>query len=158
MRVLWILLIAALSCVVGCSSKEKAEKEEAEEQLAREVEPEYKALAERFGQAFINKDYPGAYEMMSDVFQQQVSYGDFEDAMRPYRNAFEGEIKADYQPSDDPQDMPEFVAEEDRKYLVENFMIEFSGPVEGDEDGGFFCTVWIVDNGTPKIVKFYLED
>jgi hypothetical protein len=53
--------------------------------------------------------------------------------------------------------LPEFVAESERKYLVENVTIEFYGPMEEDE-GAFFCTLWIIDDGTPKIGRFYLED
>ena len=69
----------------------------------------------------------------------------------------EGEIKVHYKPSDDPREMAEFVAQSERKYLAENITIEFEGKMEGEE-GSFFCTIWIIDNGKPNIGRFYLED
>jgi hypothetical protein len=124
MRWLWILLITALSCVVACSPKEKAEKEEDdEEESSREVDPKYQSLAEKFGKSFVDKDWMTGYYLLSDAMQNKTSFNDYVKGIAQYRNAFEGEIKVHYKPSDDPREMAEFVAESERKYLVENITI-----------------------------------
>ena len=160
MKWVWILVFVALSCVFACSSKEKMEKEEDDEkESSREVDAKYQAVAEKFGKAFVDKDWMTGYYLLSDEMQHKTSFNDFVNSVSEYRNAFTGEIKVHYKPSDDPQEMPEFVAESERRYLVENITMEFEGKMEDSEgEESFFCTLWIINNGKPAIGRFYLED
>jgi hypothetical protein len=66
-----IIVMLAIVAFTGCSKK-ASEQMDDEEKSSREVDPKYLALARKFGDAFITKDYAAGYYLMSDAFQQQV--------------------------------------------------------------------------------------
>ena len=147
--VLVLLLVFSLSC-----SKTKSNEEG---EGLKKADPKYQAIVEQFGNAIARKDYRSAYDLMSSNFQSKLSFNEFVETWQPYMDSFEGEVQAGYSASDDAQGMSEFVPEEDRSHLVEEVTIELSGNIDGQEEA-FFCTTWIIDDGTPSIAMFYVED
>ena len=145
-KILWLSLLVLF---VSCSS----EKEES----AKKVNAKYRPLIEQFANSIAQKDYKSAYDLTSPALQQRLTYQEFVESWTGYLEGFSGSLKIEYRPGDDPQEMAEFVPEADRASLVEEITLVFSGPLEGEE-AQFYCTTWIVDNGTPYISSFYIED
>ena len=142
-RVLCLLLALSLSY---CGEKQGATK----------VDEKYRPLIEKFAESIVQKDYEGAYNLTSPALHQQLPYQKFVESWVDYREGFSS-LQVEYRPGDNPQEMAEFVPEADRASLVAEITLVFSGILEGEETK-FFCTTWIVDQGTPYISSFYIED
>ena len=120
------------------------------------VDPKYRPLIEKFADSIVQKDYQSAYNLTSPALQQQLSYQKFVESWTEYREGFSS-LKVDYRPGENPQQQAELVPEADRASLAAKITLVFSGNLEGEETK-FFCTTWIVDQGTPYISSFYIED
>lgn len=142
-RVLWLLLALFISC-------------SGEKQGSTKVDEKYRPLIEQFATSIVQKDYQAAYNLTSPALRQQLPYQKFMQTWADYREGFSA-LNVDYRPGDDPQEMAEFVPEADRASLVAKITLVFSGILEGEQTK-FFCTTWIVDDGTPYISSFYIED
>ncbi|MCI0415346.1 DUF3887 domain-containing protein [bacterium] len=123
---------------------------------SKKVDEKYRPLIEQFANSIVQKDYQSAYNLTSPALQKLLTYQEFVENWSGYREGFSG-LKVDYRPGDNPQEKAEFVPEADRASLVAEITLAFSGVLEGEQTE-FFCTTWIVDDGTPYISSFYIED
>jgi hypothetical protein len=142
-----IVCVFLVALCVSCSG---------EKQGSTKVDEKYRPLIEQFANSIVQKDYQSAYNLTSPALQQQLPYQKFVESWADYREGFSG-LQVDYRPGDNPQEMAEFVPEADRASIVAEITLVFSGILEGEETK-FFCTTWIVDDGTPYISSFYIED
>jgi hypothetical protein len=145
----WLFAFLLALCV--CCAKD-------DKDVPRAVgDPKYQELVEQFANAIAQKDYRTAYDLTSANLRDKLTFDEFIQTWKPYLDSFESDIQTGYEASGDPQEMAEFVPEADRPHLVEEITIEFSGNIGGSEEA-FFCTVWVIDDGTPSIGSFYVED
>lgn len=120
--------------------------------------PAYEMLGHTFGSLIISRDYKGAYAHIAESSRADISYEEFEETFREYRERVGDTLKLTiaagepYQKDQEDPLLPDAI----HKRVEDEFAVHFEP--EGDEEG-FSANVWVLmEEGQPKIAYFFVGD
>lgn len=145
-----------LSCLTaGCGTTSSDSPSKAAE---RTLTPAYEELGRAFGDLIVSRDYKGAYVHIAESSHSEISYAEFEETFKEYRDRLGETLKVKIEPGEPYQkDEPDpLLPDAIREHVEDEFAIHFEP--EGDEEG-FSAIVWVMmEGGQARIVHFFVGD
>ncbi|HZI51549.1 MAG TPA: hypothetical protein VFE29_06975 [Terriglobia bacterium] len=154
-RFLLSLAMLTVSCLAaGCSSTSSDSPTQPERTLA----PAYEELGRAFGDRIVSRDYEGAYAFIAESSRADISFEEFVEAFKFYRESVGETPKLVISPGEPYQkNEPDPLLPDAVRDLVEDEFAIHLEP-EGDDEG-FSAIVWVLmENGQAKIGHFFVGD
>lgn len=129
---------------------------EAASQPAAAPDPAAKLLLESFGEAVAARNYTGAYEAVATEARGSLTFQEFEEAVRPYRDSLPDDVRTSVVVDPPDKETTLLVPESLRDHVVAEGIVDFSPGGEGE---GFSINVWVVrESGQPKVAGIFVGD
>ena len=154
-RIRLVLGMLALFCLIaGCGPTSSDSPDQPAE---RTLPAAYEMLGRTFGDLIISRDYQGAYAYIAQASRGDISYEEFEETFRTYRDRVEA-LKLTIAPGEPYQkdESDPLLPDAIRDRVEDEFAIHFEP--EGDEEG-FSANLWVLmEDDQPKIAHFFVGD
>ena len=151
-----LVLIVVTLCwlMAACSASSDSPGETAERTLA----PAYEKLGRDFGDLIVGRDYQGAYALLAESSGEEISYSEFEQTFKDYRDSMAETLTVKVVPGEAyrKDDADPLLPDAVRDRVEDEFAIQFEPSGEAE---GFSAIVWVLmENGEARIAHFFVGD